>query len=166
MGSTLDLLTRLIGHEVDFVVVGGVAGVLHGSSVVTQDIDVCAPLTEGNLARIISALRDLSPRFRMTPDRRPLPEGAAGLSGYRNLYLATDWGQIDILSEITGVGDYEEVARHALVVDIGGVACRVMDLDTLIRAKKALNLPKDRQAILELEAIRERISRGRPGDAN
>jgi hypothetical protein len=161
MASTLDLLTRLIRDEVDFVVVGGVAGVLHGSSLVTQDIDVCAPLTDGNLARIISALRDLSPRFRMTPERRPLPEDTAGLSGYKNLYLATDWGQIDILSEITGVGDYQEVARRAVSVSIGGAECRVMDLDTLIRAKKALNLPKDRQAILELEAIRERLPRGR-----
>ncbi len=161
MGSTLDLLARLISHNVEFVIVGGVAGVLHGSSIVTQDVDVCAPLTGNNLARILSALRDLSPRFRMTPERRPLPENAAGLAGFRNLHLLTDWGQIDLLSEITGVGDYEEVARHAICVSIGGTECRVLDLDTLIRAKRALNLPKDRQAILELEAIRERLSRNR-----
>jgi len=42
MASTLDLLKRLIGHEVEFVIVGGVAGVLHGSSLVTRDLDVCA----------------------------------------------------------------------------------------------------------------------------
>ena len=98
----------------------------------------------------------------MTPERRPLPQDAADLAGYKNLYLLTDWGQIDILSEITGVGDYAEVARHVVIVNIGGADCRVLDLDTLIQAKKALNLPKDRQAILELEAIRERLSRGLP----
>ena len=161
MASTLDLLARLIRHDVEFVVVGGMAGVLHGSSLVTQDIDVCAPLTEENLARIISALRGLSSAFRITPERRPLPDDPAVLSGYKNLYLTTDWGQINILSEITGVGDYREVARHVITVSIGGASCRVMDLDTLIRAKKALNLPKNRQAILELEAIRERLSRSR-----
>jgi hypothetical protein len=166
MGSTLDLLIRLIRVEVEFVVVGGVAGVLHGSSLVTQDIDVCAPLTRENLARILSALRDLSPRFRMTPEKRALPEDVATLVGYRNLYLITDWGQIDILSEITGIGDYPEVARHAIHVSIGGADCRVLALDTLIQAKKALNLPKDRQAILELEAIRERLSRSRPNGTN
>jgi hypothetical protein len=166
MGSTLDLLTRLIRHEVEFVVVGGLAGVLHGSSLVTQDIDVCAAFTGGNLARILSALRDLSPRLRMTLERRSLPEDAADLVGYRNLYLVTDWGQINILSEITGVGNYLEVARHAIRVKIGGTDCRVLDLDTLIQAKKALNLTKDRQAILELEAIRERLSRSRPDGTN
>ena len=55
-------------------------------------------------------------------------------------------------------GGYEEVARHTIAVDLGGANCRVLDLDTLIRAKKALNLAKDRQAVVELEAIRERIS--------
>jgi hypothetical protein len=134
MGSTLDLLTRLIRDEVEFVVVGGVASVLHGSSLVTQDIDVCAPLTEVNLARLISALRDLSPRFRMTPAKPSLPEDAARLVGYRNLYLVTDWGQIEILPEITGVGDYKEVARHAIRVSIAGSGCRILDLDTLIRS--------------------------------
>ena len=38
MASTLDLLKNLSVHEVDFVVVGGVAGVLHGSRLVTQDV--------------------------------------------------------------------------------------------------------------------------------
>jgi hypothetical protein len=90
-----------------------------------------------------------------------LPEDAADVAGYRNLYLVTDWGQIDILSEITGVGDYQEVARHGVHVSIGDSNCRVPDLETMIRAKKALNLPKDRQAILELEAIRERLSAAR-----
>ncbi len=97
----------------------------------------------------------------MTPDRRPVPEDIGALVGYKNLYLVADLGQIDILSEITGVGDYLEVDRHAIPVDLGGCECRVLDLETLIRAKKALNLPKDRQAILELEAIRERLSRRR-----
>ncbi len=164
MGSTLDLLTLLIRHEVKFVVVGGLAGVLHGSSIVTQDIDVCAPLDESNLARILDALHSVSQRFRMTPEHRPVPGDIRALAGYKNLYLVTDLGQIDILSEITGVGDFLEVDRHAIPVDLGGCECRVLDLETLIRAKKALNLPKDRQAILELEAIRERLSHKRPND--
>jgi hypothetical protein len=158
MASTLDLLKNLSVHEVDFVVVGGVAGVLHGSRLVTQGLDVCAPLTLKNLTRILSALAGLNPRFRMTTDNRPLPGDPADLAGYRNLYLLTDLGQLDILSEITGIGGYEEVARHTIAVDLGGANCRVLDLDTLIRAKKALNLAKDRQAVVELEAIRERIS--------
>ena len=162
MASTLDLLKILTSHEVEFVVVGGVAGVLHGSRLVTQDVDVCAPLTLENLTRILASLAGLNPRFRATPDNRPLPFNPAALVGYKNLYLMTDFGQLDILSEITGVGSYEEVSSHSITVDLAGAGCRVLDIDTLIRAKRALNLPKDLQAIIELEAIRERISSRRP----
>jgi len=162
MASTLDLLKILAGHEVEFVVVGGVAGVLHGSRLVTLDVDVCAPLTLENLTRILASLAGLNPRFRAVPDDRPFPVDPATLIGYKNLYLATDLGQLDILSEITGVGGYEDVASHTITVNLAGTDCRVLDLATLIRAKRALNLPKDRQTIIELEAIRERISAAQP----
>lgn len=158
MGSTLDLLRRLKQREVEFVIVGGVAGVVHGSRIVTRDLDICAPLTGDNLTLILAALSGLAPRFRMTADKRPMSGDAAEYVGYRNLYLLTDWGQLDILSEIAGLGGYDEVSRHTIAVDLGGISCRVLDLDSLIVSKKALNLPKDRQAILELEAIRERMS--------
>ncbi len=162
MASTLDLLKILTSHNVDFVVVGGVAGVLHGSRLVTQDVDVCAPLALDNLTRILASLTGLNPRFRVGHENRPLPADPATLLGYKNLYLTTDLGQLDILSEITGIGSYEAVASHTITVDLAGTSCRVLDLDTLIHAKRALNLPKDRQAIVELEAIRERISGRQP----
>jgi predicted nucleotidyltransferase len=157
MASTLDLLKRLSEHEVEFVIVGGVAGVLHGSSLVTRDLDICAPLNRENLARILMALSGLAPRFRMTPDRRPVSTNPEDYVGFRNLYLLTDWGQLDILSEIMGLGDHENVARNAITVDLGGVSCRVLGLDALILAKKSLNRPRDRHAVIELEAIRERL---------
>ena len=65
--------------------------------------------------------------------------------------------QLDVLSEITGVGEYAEVARHTIQVDLEGAPCRVLDLYTPITAKKAMNSPKDHQAVVELEAIRERL---------
>ena len=157
MASTLDLLKRLDDHQVKYVLVGGMACVVHGSQVVTQDVDICAPLTQDNLSRLIVALAGSHPRFRMTPDLRPLPDDAEKLAGFKNLCLVTDLGQLDVLSEITGVGDHSEVERHTIVVDLQGIQCRVLDLDTLITAKKAMTSPKDRQAVIELEAIRERL---------
>ena len=157
MVSTLDLLKRLEQHQVEFVVVGGIAGVFHGSQLVTEDVDVCAPLTLLNLERIVRALRGLSPRFRMHPKQIPLPDDVEELLGFKNLNLVTDQGQLDILSEITGIGDYDRVAPQTISIDIGGVACRVLSLDALIKSKKAINLPKDRQAVIELEAIRNRL---------
>ncbi|MEN9798123.1 MAG: hypothetical protein RL653_1819 [Pseudomonadota bacterium] len=52
-----ELLAVLLRGEVEFVVVGGVAAVAHGSSTMTKDIDVVAPLTAENCARILAALR-------------------------------------------------------------------------------------------------------------
>jgi hypothetical protein len=157
MASTLDLLKRLNDHQVRYVLVGGMACVFHGSQVVTQDVDICAPLTMENLSRLLAALAGVHPRFKTAPDLMPLPDEAEKLKGFKNLYLLTDLGPLDVLSEIAGVGDHFEVERRAIRVEIEGILCRVLDLDTLITAKKAMNSPKDRQAVMELEAIRERL---------
>ncbi len=156
MASTLDILKRLRNHGVEFVVVGGMAGVLHGSSMVTEDVDVCAPLSRENVVKILAALADLHPSFRMNPQRPPLPDNPERLAGFKNLYLVTDLGQIDFLSEITGLGTYAQVFHQSVEVEIEGVICHILDLDALIRAKKALGRTKDLRVAAELEAIRQR----------
>lgn len=157
MGSTLDILRRLSEHDVEFAIIGGLAGVAHGSSLVTEDLDVCAPLTRENLSRILAALGSLNPRWRMLPNRPPLPPDASKLDGYKNLYILSDWGQVDFLSDIAGIGGYDQVARRCVTLDIAGRPCRVLSLDALIEAKRAMGRPKDIQAAIELEAIRGRL---------
>lgn len=157
MVSTLDLLKRLNDHQVKYVLVGGMACVVHGSQVVTQDVDICAPLTHDNLSRLIAALAGAHPRFRMTRDLLPLPDEPKKLESFKNLYLVTDLGQLDVLSEIAGVGGHSEVEQHTIQVDLESIQCCVLDLDTLIAAKKAMNSLKDRQTVIELQAIRERL---------
>jgi hypothetical protein len=157
MGSTLDILKRLNDHHVEYVLVGGMACVVHGSQVVTQDVDICAPLTLENLRNLCDALNDIHPRFRMARDLRPLPQNPEELDKFQNLYLLTDLGQLDVLSEIAGVGKYSEVERHVIQVDFNGTCIGVLDLDTLLLAKQAMNAPKDRQVAVELSAIRERL---------
>ncbi|MBN1570266.1 MAG: nucleotidyltransferase [Acidobacteria bacterium] len=157
MASTLDLLKRLNDHRVKYVLVGGMACVIHGSQMVTQDVDICAPLTPENLSELLAALDGLHPRFRTTRDLRPLPDEPAKLAGFKNLYLLTDLGPLDVLSEIAGVGDHSVVEQHAIPVDLEGTQCLVLDIDTLITAKRAMNSPKDRHAVVELEAIRESL---------
>jgi hypothetical protein len=125
MASTLDLLKLLNKHHVQYILVGGMACVFHGSQIVTQDMDICAPLSLENLSRLLAALSDVHPRFRMARDRRPLPNSPDELAGFKNLYLHTDLGQLDILSEIAGVGEYSELERRSIQMDLG--ACpRIM----------------------------------------
>jgi hypothetical protein len=163
MASTLDLLERLNKHAVEYVLVGGVAAVVHGSQLVTGDVDICAPFEAPNLAKIVAALSDLQAKFRMTLDRRPLPLDPQKLTGFKNLYLETSLGQLDILSEIAGVGTYHEVALHSVSLDLGGIVCRILDLDTLIQSKKALGRPRDLQSVIELEAIQQRLQSKKGG---
>jgi len=52
MQSLSDLLTRLADSDLEFVMIGGYAGVLHGSPYVTRDLDIGAVLTPANLDKL------------------------------------------------------------------------------------------------------------------
>jgi predicted nucleotidyltransferase len=152
-------IVRLLNEKgVEFVVVGGLAAVAHGSSLVTDDVDVCAPLAEPNLSRILAAVRGLNPRLRMRPDKMRLPEDPARLTNLKNLYLDTDLATIDFLGEVSGVGTFAEAIQQSQEVDLGeGLVCRMLTIDALIAAKKAAGRPKDLRAVRELEIIRDKL---------
>ena len=150
------LLTRLLEQDVEFVVVGGYAAIAHGCTVLTQDIDICLSLTEASLRRLLAAIGDLHPVHRMAPARPPFDESALS-TRWKNLYLDTDWGQLDCLGEISGIGSYERVLKESGTIDLGNRACRILTIDALIRAKEALGRPKDREATIQLKAIRDRL---------
>ena len=155
MGTILEFLQRLNDHGVQFVVIGGVAAILHGSATTTEDLDVCAPLDEPNLVRIQAALRGLHPKFRMSPRLPPLFEDVKDLVGFRNLNLITDWGVLDILGEVTGVGAYGEVLKESVEVKLDDSSVRILKLPALIQAKTAANRPKDRGIIPVLKFMQE-----------
>jgi predicted nucleotidyltransferase len=153
------LLQRLRDADIDFVIVGGFAAMLHGSTLVTRDLDICAPLTGENVARLRAALRELNPVHRLTPQKLSFldhPDPAARLE---NLYLDTAWGAVDVLGSVLGVGDFERVRAAALEIDLFGGRCRVMSVEDLIQAKQALGREKDLLAVKELRAIAEKGER-------
>lgn len=122
------LLERLCDADVDFVVVGGFAAMLHGSTLVTRDLDVCAVLT---------------------------PESVEKL---HNLYLETELGAIDVLSSIRGVGDFARTRAGSIEIELFGRRCRVISIEDLILAKTALGREKDLLAVKELRAIIEKLA--------
>jgi hypothetical protein len=73
MVSTLDILKRLNSNQAAYVLGEGMACVIHGSQVVTQDVDICAPFASENLSKLHMALKDVRPRLRMARDFHPLP---------------------------------------------------------------------------------------------
>jgi hypothetical protein len=103
------LLQRVCDADVDFVIVGGFAATLHGSSLVTRNLDVCAVLTSANVEKLRNALRDLKPTHRLTPQKISFLDNPDPGVEVRNLHRRTDFGPIDILSSILGIGEFERV---------------------------------------------------------
>ena len=153
------LLARLSEHRVEFVIIGGVCGVLHGVPLVTFDLDVCCPFTPENLRRVESAVKDLHPYHRLTPDKLPLAFSNELRARLRNLYLQTDLGKLDCQSEVTGIGDYQAVLKSSEPHKTSHGEFRVLSLDALIIAKEAVGRERDLAAVKFLRAIKERIER-------
>ncbi|MGA2864731.1 MAG: nucleotidyltransferase [Verrucomicrobiota bacterium] len=150
------LLGRLKQHDVEFVIIGGVCGVLHGLSLVTFDLDLCCRFSADNLKRIEAAVKDLHPCHRLTADKLPFALTEELASRLRNLYLHTDLGLLDCLSEVAGVGDYEAVLRRSESHQVSWGEFRVLDLDALIDSKEALGRERDLAAVKQLRAIKEK----------
>lgn len=153
MQTLSNLLQRLADSGVDFVIIGGFAGVLHGSSLVTRDLDICAVLTSENIEKLRKSLKDLNPCHRMTPQRLSFLLIPPSGEKVNNLYLRTDWGIVDILSSVEGIGDFEKLTIHAESITIAGKTCRLIGLEDLIKAKEAIGREKDLLAVKELRAI-------------
>ena len=153
MQSLGRLLQKLADSGVDFVVVGGFAGVLHGSTLVTRVVDLCAALTAESVQRLRICLRDLHPRHRMTSRKLSFLDHPTAGSKLKNLYLETDWGTVDILTKIAGLGDFARVRAQAMEIDLFDRKIRVLSLEDLIQAKEALGREKDLLAVKELRAI-------------
>src|SRR4051794_25170566 len=94
-----DLLARLIEFKVECVLVGGLAAYAHGSSLLTRDLDSCMPMTPENLMRLQAAVADLHPVHKMRPDI-PFALTPDTCTAWNNIYLATDWGELDCLGEV------------------------------------------------------------------
>ena len=149
------LIAKLVEAGVDFVIVGGVAGTVHGSSYVTYDLDVCYARDDHNLQRLVKALSPVTPRLRGVPADLPFVLDIRTLKIGLNFTLTTDIGDVDLLGEIAGIGSYLEVRAASVSVELFGVSCAVLSLDALIAAKRAAGRPKDHTVLPELEALQE-----------
>jgi predicted nucleotidyltransferase len=151
----------LARHGVDFVVIGGVAVIGHGSTRTTQDVDFVAATDTDNLARLEAALADLGAELwgvdahllGIDLDARTLAEGG-------NFTLVTRAGGLDFFNEVPGGAPYEQVRERSVLVDLGdGLQIRVAGIDDLIAMKRAAGRPRDLEDIATLTHI-ERERRG------
>ena len=142
-------------HDVRFVVIGGVALILHGSSYVTEDIDLAYERTRENAERIAAALKPFRPRPRGFPTDLPFIFDAQTVVSGQIFTLQTSVGAVDLLGEVPGVGTFTEAWAQSEAVTDDGMTFRVLSIDGLIAAKRTANRPKDQPGLLELEALKQ-----------
>lgn len=148
-------LQELSRAGVEFIIVGGVAAVIHGSARVTQDLDIVYSRTLENIAKVAAALAPYQPYLRGAPPGLPFRWDAETIRRGLNFTLTTTLGDLDLLGEIVGGGNYTALLPHSAVVQISGNDVRCLELGRLIHVKRAAGRPKDLEAIAELEALRE-----------
>lgn len=147
-----DLLELLAEHEVDFVVVGMTAGILHGAPVTTLDLDIVHRRSSDNVARLLGALDALDAVYRH--DTRDLRPRESHLSGPGHQLLATTHGDLDCLGTIDESRGYDDLLAHSEEMTLSsGRRIRVLSLRALIDAKERAGRPKDLAALPVLRAI-------------
>jgi predicted nucleotidyltransferase len=148
------LLSKLHENNIDFIIVGGFAAAAYGSSFVTHDLDICSVLTPENIKKLRASLSDVHPVHRIAQSKPSFLDTPKSNEGINNLYLQTDIGVLDILSSITGVGDFNELKKTCIEIKIYGFNCKLISIEDLIKAKLAIKRPKDLEVVKELEVIK------------
>lgn len=155
MNPVKSQLEFLGGHDIECVIIGGVAGTLYGSTIPTTDLDVCYSRTKLNLERLALALHSVNARLRNAPADLPFLLDAETLRKGLNFTFVTDVGDLDLLGEVRGIGSYDEAIGGASSFQVLGYTFKVIALNKLILAKRTAGRPKDLIAVAELEALLE-----------
>jgi hypothetical protein len=159
-----DQVVRLLGrHGVRYVLIGGLAAVTQGASLVTQDVDLCHAVDVENLARLAAALDEVNARLRGADPDLPFRPDSRTLRKGDSFTFTTDIGPVDILATPAGTRGYDDLASTADVFQLFGQRVLVATVEDLIRMKRASGRTKDLLAIEELGVLRDELDS--PGDA-
>ena len=153
--SLTSVLDGLNQARVEYVVIGGVAAVFHGSARNTFDIDICYNPTDVNRERLAGLLVTWHAELRGADPGLPFTIDGRTLRDVPVLTLKTAEDSFDVMDVVAGVGGYADVLKKSEAGTVAGVPTRVISLDALIDAKRATRRRKDQEALLELEALRE-----------
>lgn len=157
------ILQDLTSAEVEFVMIGGMAGRVHGSPTVTNDLDICYRRTKSNCERLATTLQALHAKLRDLPADLPFPVDAKAIWQGDNFTFVTDAGFLDCLAspEAGAPTAFEDLQRNAQQLTMAGFTILVCSLHDLIRMKEAAGRKKD---LIEVEILRAVLAeRSDPG---
>jgi predicted nucleotidyltransferase len=152
------ILAALDRHGVRYVLIGGLAAILHGAPHVTTDVDIVPEEALQNLERLSTVLRELNARIRVAGEDDGVPFGhdAESLQRVRTWNLVTDKGNLDITFVPSGTRGYEDLRRDVVSMRVRGVDVPVASLADVIRSKEAAGRERDRAVLPTLRRLLDR----------
>ena len=158
------IFATLDRHGVRYVLVGGMAAILHGAPHVTTDVDIVPEEGRANLSRLSAALKELNARIRVAGEEGvPFDHSAESLARVRIWNLVTDRGDLDITFVPSGTRGYDDLVRDVEPMPIHGTLVPLASLADVVRSKEAAGRPKDRLVLPVLRRLLETRMRRRPG---
>jgi hypothetical protein len=152
------ILETLVRHQVDFVLIGGLAGVALGSAYQTSDVDIAYERSVANLERLASALVELGATLRGAPKNLRSQLDARTLATGSNFTFDTRYGSLDMLAEPAGAPPYEKLRDAAEKLDVRGFVLAVSSIDHLIAMKEA-GRNRDKLMATEYRVLADEIRR-------
>jgi predicted nucleotidyltransferase len=140
------LLDLLVRHEVEFIIVGGLAAVLEGVPIFTVDLDILHRPTAANTERLLRALEEIHARYRDPAGRLILPDATRLRTNRFNL-LSTDLGPLDVLGNLGEGFAYENLSQRTHTYELEDLRVRVLELAGVIELKERANRDKDRAVL-------------------
>jgi predicted nucleotidyltransferase len=153
------LLGPLVRQGVDFVLIGGMAGIVRGSNYPSYDLNVAYARDKANVKRLVAALEEIGVRLRGEPVDLPFQLDERTIENGANFTFITPHGDLDVLADVAGIRSYDELVTAAEEKEIFGFPVRVASLDHLISMKRAANRPKDRNMLEEYIVLADEIRR-------
>ncbi|MDQ3986899.1 MAG: hypothetical protein M3280_10450 [Actinomycetota bacterium] len=153
------ILNVLNDHSVDYVVIGALGAMLHGSPLRTDDLDICPSRDSSNLDRLGEVLHELNAR-EWDPRKDEYFErdfSAEFFAGDRLFLLITEFGALDLVFEPTGTGGYDDLIQQAVEIDVEGLMVPTASLGDIIRSKEATDRESDREQLPTLRRLWSRL---------
>lgn len=142
------ILRTLVEHRVDFVLIGGLAVIVHGVRRNTLDADIVIDeFDPENSARMADAYRELGWRSVREANFLDIdPSDAVDVARSFHFQVITDAGRLDVVRH----HDWDSLVRTAIEVEVAGVQVRVVGRDELVAMKLAAGRPKDVQDVADI----------------